>query len=299
MSGPDDLFENENPAKARALAELAFKQLLIDIHSPATIEELWPDFQEKPLFQDMVSHWSQGDKAFRERQWEAVCREMEKTAYATRPYCLRCGECCQKGSPTLYADDLGILRQGILHRMDLITLRPGEIGFSNATNDLVLLTEERVKMKEKPGSRECLLFEAESNTCRIYENRPQQCQALECWNPDLYQPLDSQSFLTRKDLLNPKDPLVPVIEAHTKRCALSKLQEILSKIKMDPRIGQEEAMELIHYDLHLRQLLEKKQGIGPENLVFLFGRSLVDLIPSFGFGFKTKPEGTTILVPLE
>ncbi|MBA4393120.1 MAG: hypothetical protein C0407_06175 [Desulfobacca sp.] len=298
MSETNPLFENENPAEVRALAEQSLKKLLIEIHSPATMDELWADFQEKPLFQEMVSQWSDWHQAYRERQWEALCREMEKMAYGTRAYCLRCGECCRKGSPTLYMGDLGILRRGILHRMDLITLRPGEIGFSNASNDLVLLTEERVKVKEKSGSRECLLFEPEKNGCRIYENRPLQCQAMECWNPDLYQSLDSHSFLTRNDLLNPDDPLVPVIEAHAKRCALSKLQEALSKIRMDIRIAQEEAMDILQYDLHLRELFAEKHGIVPENLVFLFGRALVDLIPSFGFGFKQKSDGATILVPI-
>jgi Fe-S-cluster containining protein len=298
MNEPKYLFENGNPAEVKALAEQSLKKLLIDIHSPVKMDELWVDFQETPLFQDMISHWSDWHKAYRERQWEALCREIEKTAYGTRPYCLRCGECCRKGSPTLYGDDLGMLHLGMLHRMDLITLRPGEIGFSNATNDLVLLTEERVKVKEKSGTRECLLFEPENNGCRIYENRPLQCQVMECWNPDLYQSLDSHSFLTRRDLLNPDDPLVPVIEAHAKRCALSKLQEALSKIRMDPRLAQEEAMDILQYDLHLREVFEKNHGIGPENQVFLFGRALVDLIPSLGFGFKKKSDGTTILVPL-
>jgi Fe-S-cluster containining protein len=298
MIEPNHFFENGNPAEVKTLAEQSLQRLLIETHSPATMDELWPAFQENPLFQDVVSQWSIWPKADRERQWEALCRVMERTAYDTRPYCLRCGECCRKGSPTLYEDDIGILHQGILHRMDLITLRPGEIGFSNATNDLVLLTEERVKVKEKPGSRECLLFDSGNNGCRIYENRPLQCQVMECWNPDLYLTLDSHSFLTRRDLLNPDDPLVPVIEAHAKRCALSKLQEALSKIRMDPRVAQEEAMDILQFDLHLRELFEKNHGIGLENLVFLFGRALVDLIPSFGFGFKKKADGTTILVPL-
>lgn len=298
MSAAKHLFENGSPTEVRILAEQSLQQLLNQIHSPAAINELWREFQEKPLFRDLISHWSDGHKAYRERQWEALCREMEKTAYATRPYCLRCGECCQRGSPTLYEDDIGILRQGVLPRMDLMTLRLGEIGFSNATNDLVLLTEERIKVKEKPGGRECLLFEPENNSCRIYENRPLQCRVMECWSPDLYQSLDSHSFLSRRDLLNPDDPLIPVIDAHDKRCALSKLQGALSKIKMDTRIAQEEALDILQYDLHLRRLLEEKHGLGPENLVFLFGRALAELIPAFGFGFKKRSDGATILVPL-
>ncbi len=143
---------------------------------------------------------------------------MEKAAYATRPYCLRCGDCCRQGSPTLYVEDMTILRQGIIKRLDLLTLRPGEIGFSNATQDLVLLPEERIKIKEKPGGRECLFLDSETKGCSIYEDRPLQCRVMECWNPDNFQGLNSHTFLSRKELLNPDDPLIPIIESHTKRC---------------------------------------------------------------------------------
>ena len=291
------LLEKGNLAEVETLIKQSLEYMLKEIHSPSTLEEAWPDMQAKDVFQNLIKHWPDWNKAHRESRWEALCRELEKTAYGTRPFCLRCGECCLKGSPTLYADDLGILRQGIIKRTELITLRHGEIGFSNVTNDLVLLTEERVKVKEKPGSRQCLFLNPGDKGCRIYEDRPLQCRVMECWNPDDYQSLDSHRFLSRKELLSPDDPIIPVIEAHEKRCAIPKLQEALSSINKGRASAQEEALDVILYDQHLRRLLEEQKGIGPENQVFLFGRPLKDLIPSFGFRFQKSADGHIGLAP--
>jgi Fe-S-cluster containining protein len=208
---------------------------------------------------------------------------MEKAAYGTRPYCLRCGDCCRRGSPTLFLEDLPLLRRGIIRRLEVLTLRAGEIGFSNAAQDLVLLPEERIKVKEKPGSRECLFFDAETKGCGIYDERPLQCRVMECWNPDHYNDLDSKKYLSRKELLNPEDPLLPIIESHNQRCALHKLQKALSRLKRGLADAQEEALDILLFDQHLREYLARDQKISPENQVFLFGRSVSDLIQSFGF----------------
>jgi Fe-S-cluster containining protein len=231
-----------------------------------------------------------------ERRWEALCREMEKAAYATRPYCLRCGDCCRQGSPTLYLADMPILRQGSIRRVDLITLRDGEIGFSNATQDLILLPEERIKVKEKPGGRECIFLDAETKGCNIYEDRPLQCRVMECWNPDTFQGLDGYEFLSRNELLNPEDPLIPIIESHTKRCSVSDLQEALSRTKKGFAAAQDEALDILFFDRHLREYLTQEQGIGPENQVFLIGRPVSDLIYSFGFRIEEGSDGKINLV---
>ena len=292
------LLEKGNSAEVEALVKYSLERLLEEIHSPLNIGEVLPNLQAKDIYQKVIKHWPDWNKAHRESRWEALCRELEKTAYGTRSFCLRCGECCQKGSPTLYTEDLGILKRGIVKRTELITLRPGEIGFSNVTNDLVLLTEERVKVKEKPGSRQCLLFNPENQGCRIYEDRPLQCRVMECWNPDGYQSLEAQLFLSRKELLSPHDPMLPVIEAHERRCAVSKLQEALSRIRRGRTSAQEEALDILMYDRHLRGFMEEKHGIGQESQVLLFGRPLFDLLPSFGFQCHRGPDHQVNLSPI-
>ncbi|OGP50300.1 MAG: hypothetical protein A2Y79_00990 [Deltaproteobacteria bacterium RBG_13_43_22] len=281
--------------EVEAESKKSLERLLKEIHAPASLDDLWPGIQAGSVFQDLVRNWPSWGEPYRERRWEALCREMEKVAYATRPYCLRCGDCCRQGSPTLYVEDRPILRKGIITRLDLLTLRAGEIGFSNATQDLVLLPEERIKVKEKPGGRECLFLESETNGCSIYEDRPLQCRAMECWNPDNFNDLNSQIFLSRKELLNPDDPLIPIIESHTRRCAVSDLQEALSRIKKGFAAAQDEALDILFYDQHLREYLNQEQGIGPESQVFLIGRPISDLILSFGLHIADSDNGITLV----
>ena len=290
--------EKGNSSEIEDLVKKSLESLLEEIHSPAEIEKVWTDWQSRPIYQDLIRHWPDWNKAHRESRWEALCRELEKAAYGTRPFCLRCGECCRKGSPTLYLEDLGILKRGIIKRSELITLRSGEIGFSNVTDDLVLLAEERVKVKEMPGSRQCLFLNPENQGCLIYEDRPLQCRVMECWNPEGYQALDARLFLSRKELLSPHDPLIPVIEVHEKRCAVSKLQEALSKIQKGRTSAQEEALDILLYDHHIRGFMEEKHGIGRENQALLFGRLLFDLLPSFGFQSHRGPDQRFSLSPI-
>jgi Fe-S-cluster containining protein len=285
---------NSNEVEAKSKQSL--ERLLIGIHSSASLDDLWPTIQTNSVYQDLFENWFSWAEPYRERRWQALCREMEKAAYATRPYCLHCGDCCRQGSPTLSVKDIPLLRQGIIKRMDLLTLRAGEIGFSNDTQDLVLLPEERIKVKEKPGSRECLLLDPETNSCRIYEDRPLQCQAMECWNPENFDDLNSQQFISRKQLLNPDDPLIPIIESHSRRCAVSALQEALSRIKKGVAAAQEEALDILFFDQHLREYLTQEQGIDPESQMFLIGRPVSDLIHSFGFRIEEDREGKLNLV---
>ncbi len=47
--------------------------------------------------------------------------------------------------------------------------------------------------------------------------------------------------------------------------------------------AQDEALDILFFDQHLREYLNQEQGIAHENQVFLIGRPVSDLIYSFGF----------------
>ena len=76
-------------------------------------------------------------------------------------------------------------------------------------------------------------------------------------------------FFHEKNLLNPDDPLIPIIESHTKRCAVPDLQEALSRIKEGIAAAQDEALDILFFDQHLREYLSRGTGNSPENQVFL------------------------------
>lgn len=260
----------------------SLERLLRDIRSPAAFGEVWSKLEAHPLYREAKGHWGSGSGSERQRLWEGLCREMERMAYATRPFCLRCGECCRRGSPTLVQEDLPLLRRGKISRLELITLRRGEIGFSNDGRGLILLKEERVKIKEKSRGRECLFFEATIPGCRIYEDRPLQCRLQECWNPDRYQGLEGRRFLSRKDLFGSDDPLWPVIESHERHCDCSALQEALSRLRRGMPEAEEEIVAACLFDRKVRRQLWQGQGIAPKHQLFLIGRPLTDLLSAYG-----------------
>jgi hypothetical protein len=121
---------------------------------------------------------------------------------------------------------------------------------------------------------------------------------MACWNPDNFQSLEGRRFLSRKDLMNPDDPLIPLIESHGKRCDLSQLHEVLGRIRKGGAFSQQEVLDMLLFDQHLREFLQEKQGLGGEHLEFLFGRSLKAMLPVFGLQLEIDADGTFNIGPM-
>src|SRR5208337_3602192 len=99
-----------------------------------------------------------------------------KAAYATRPYCIRCGTCCTKGSPTLNMHDLELFTNNIVRPSDLLTIRKGELARAAGSDELERTEKELVKIQEVPGNNTCIFFKSGEKECSIYESRPLQCR---------------------------------------------------------------------------------------------------------------------------
>jgi Fe-S-cluster containining protein len=280
--GPLDFLEG--PAKdLETHARQALRDILAAIQSPAAYESVWVEVAGSGPYRKLFKHWENWNPKQRENGWEGLARVVEKTAYATRPYCLKCGTCCRKGSPSLYQEDLPLVLRGVIKRTDLMTLRKGEIGYSNEQNELIQLSRELVKIQEKPGTRECLFFQGESGACGIYETRPLQCRTLECWNPREFQRLETGRPLNRLDLLDPLDPVLPLIKVHEEKCDLMNLERGLQRAGDQQKDGQDRVMEGLGFDRHAREFLGETYGFRPEHLVFLLGRPLTEVVASFGY----------------
>ena len=76
--------------------------------------------------------------------------------------------------------DLALFQQEVLTWNDVYTLRPGEKA-TTREGQVTALPEERLKVREVPGSRQCWFYLAANHTCRIYEDRPEQCRRQNCW----------------------------------------------------------------------------------------------------------------------
>lgn len=289
-SGVSDFFEG--PAtELETQARRALREILLEIQSPAVFESVWIEVSGSWIYEKSLKHWENWNRTQRVNGWEGLARVVEKAAYATRPYCIKCGTCCRKGSPSLYPEDLPLVLRGAIKRTELMTLRKGEIGFSNERNELIQLFRELVKVQEKPGTRECLFFQSESDACGIYENRPLQCRTLECWNPKEFQRLETGNPLKRLDLLAPLDPVLPVIKAHEEKCDLLSLERGLKRAGEQKEDGRDRVMEGLGFDRHTREFLGEKYGFRPEHLVFLLGRPLTEVVASLGYRISLDPDG--------
>ena len=96
----------EGPAtELEAHARQALREFLLEIQSPAAFESVWIEVSGSEPYRRLLNHWEDWNRKQRANGWEGLARRVEKAAYATRPYCLKCGTCCRKGSPSLYQED--------------------------------------------------------------------------------------------------------------------------------------------------------------------------------------------------
>ena len=53
-----------------------------------------------------------------------------------RDHCIRCGECCLRSSPSLQITDAPLVYEGPIKRVDLYTIRVGELVQNNIRDEL-------------------------------------------------------------------------------------------------------------------------------------------------------------------
>ncbi len=198
--------------------------------------------------------------------------------------CRRCGECCRKSSPTLHYEDIELIHRGIIPLKELYTLRAGQRVFDNIKGEVDYLKNELVKIKEKPGSHECIFFDHVSISCSIYEYRPLQCRVFFCEKPELLKELFSQKKPERQDIIKDSE-MLKIIDAHNKRVDIKGFVRSVESLKGEL---DEPITELVLYDLHFREFIHHKLGIPSEELSFYFGTPLSDILRDYGLELEIR-----------
>ena len=99
--------------------------------------------------------------------------EEQEISRTHRTHCIRCGECCLEGSPSLHTKDLKLIDKGDIERRILYTIRKGELVRDNVQGKMVIIDQEMIKLKEKLGDRGgCSLYNEREKACLKYEKRP-------------------------------------------------------------------------------------------------------------------------------
>lgn len=261
------------------------------------LKRLRAQVEKSSEYLEITIGWKTMDEPRRLAAWKRLIQATERAGRELLPACVRCGECCRKGSPTLQAEDAELLKQGKIPWSALVTLRKGEPVRSAHHTDLVFLHEERVKVRETNGTRACLFFEEETEGCAIYADRPVQCRAQACWDPAPARQLMDQPFLTRPELLKGVELLLEIIAEHDARCGFPKLHEAFKRLEETRGETVNEVLELLSYEHHYRNFFREKFNIPEDTLDLIFGRSFVALAPLFGFRVEEDADGVRTLFP--
>jgi Fe-S-cluster containining protein len=222
-----------------------------------------------------------------------------KAAYATRPYCIRCGTCCTKGSPTLSINDLELFTNDIVRPSDVLTIRKGELARSAGCDELERTEQELIKIREVPGNNTCLFFKPGAKECSIYESRPLQCRRQECWNPQDPNEIGNQEMLDRQALLRETGPLWDIIQRHEERCSHEQLSRVMAKLEATKGHAVEELLELLRFDQHVRHFIVENFNLAPETLDFLLGRPLSQAVEPYGLSVVEQSDGTFLLTMID
>lgn len=246
-------------------------------------------------FKELYESWNSLPSESRAVSWRRLMTASRNLILERGQSCVRCGECCGKGSPALLSVDLGLFNREVLTWNDVYTLRSGEKA-TTREGQVTPLKEERLKVREVPGSRQCWFYMAATQTCRIYEDRPEQCRRQNCWSepPDSPAP---EELLQRYHLFAGVPEVWELIQEHQARCDCAAVARLLT----DLGSGQEEAsdalFEALHFDHYLRQLLIDDWELTPAATELLLGRPLSDFLETYGLLATLTPEGVFRLKP--
>jgi Fe-S-cluster containining protein len=248
-------------------------------------------------FRALEDGWPLLDPPSRSQRWQELMARLIEISYATRPYCVRCGECCRGGGPSLHLEDLGLWSQGLLSPGDLVTLRKGELVHLNVEGSLGPLPEELVKIGPHPETGHCVFYREQDCSCAIYEHRPLQCHVQACWAPGSLEELWHTPKLTRRDLLRGDEEMLEIIGAHDERCAPEKLGAAYEEwCESGTEAALEPVLDQLRYDTALRALVAERLGVAAEELPFYLGRSLIHLVRAYGLRVDRDAAGIYRLV---
>jgi len=230
--------------------------------------------------------------------WKQMRELLLKAAYATRPYCIRCGKCCVSGSPTLLEDDMDLFVKNILSPIHVMTIRKGEVAYSAVSQRLAPVETEMIKIREIPGGKTCIFYESDAKTCRVYASRPMQCRIQQCWNPKNYDTIVKMPALRRKALLGVTGDLWEMIREHERRCSYAELARVMARLAATKGRTIAELLDVLAYDDNVRTFTVEKLGLDPRIMDFLFGPPMRDAIWAYGLKVEDQPDGSVLVTPL-
>lgn len=222
-------------------------------------------------------------------------KEHKNEAVSSSRTCRRCGTCCRKGGPALHRQDSRLIEDGRIPAEALYTIRPGEPVQDNVAGRPSFADGDIIKIKGGGEDWCCRFLEKATNRCTIYDHRPAECRALQCWDIRAIEALYERERLTRRDLLQGVEGLWDLIEDHERRCNYRRLRDLAGRLSGGPaeqKTALGDVTDMVKYDESLRRLLVENGHTPAGMLDFLLGRPLTQTLP--GFHIKVESSGDRI-----
>jgi len=255
--------------------------------------------EQDAVCQELIASWPHTDESKKVAIWKKLLRRGLETLQQIAQTCVQCGDCCRKSSPTLYSQDVELIRTEKIPLSNLVTLRKGEPVISPFSNTPFYLPEECIKIREKPRTTECVFLDSETDLCSIYQSRPHQCRVQVCWDNSGIKQLTSQSILNRSLLFTGVDTLTEIIDDHDRRCRFELLREAFDDLKESNGKKVDEVLDALAFEDHYRSFMAEKLSLPQNALDLFFGRGFTQFVRLFGFRIENAPDGSHILLPDE
>lgn len=216
---------------------------------------------------------------------------IEKRMTTHQTTCKKCGNCCRKGGPALHSQDLPLIQSGKIPVSALITIRKGELALNPLTGKVQPVAVELVKIIGAGRQWDCCYYD-ETDGCTIYDHRPHACRILKCWDTEEILALVGKDTLSRFDILDADDPLIPVIREHERICPCDGLEDVLAgrlseKLKKDLE-------KRVRDDLRFRTRIIADYNLKLSRELFCFGRPFFQLLQALGVGVSESRSGVQL-----
>jgi len=255
--------------------------------------------EQAPAYREALVKWERMTGEQRVSTWQDLLHNVPTSLEEVLPICVRCGQCCKRGSPSLHAEDLALLREEKIPWDKLVTLRRGEPVRSPESAGAFYLGEERIKLREKAGSGECVFFDSGGSSCAIYSDRPLQCRVQACWDAEAPAALDGERLLTRRDIFAEVGVLLDLLDEHDARCSFEKLREAFEDLRQSAGKSIDTVVDLLAFEEHFRDFVCEKLHIPVGIGDLVFGRRLADRVRLFGFKVLEDADGGRTLLAEE
>ncbi len=178
-------------------------------------------------------------------------------------------------------DDADLVAEGSLLPVQLITYRKGEPAWDPAKRELIALPCEMIKIRQVEGGTACMLYNASSASCSIYENRPLECRALKCWDTEDIENLFLKDLLYRRALFARSGTLMQLVDAYEKAIPVEDILFFCNAVNTgspEDRAKALEHMELVaKVDVQFRSQASSTLGLGEDDLLFYFGSPATEI----------------------